>query len=201
MPQETRQIENKKTVHRPHRRRKRFWRRLINHAFYGLQQSFYHVKVGALRLLRRFCRFCYRIGPMKCLYVSGVAVVFIVLTVLFISLPASRAKKAEALAALAAPTPSPTLVPLVTVVPEDFVGQQRTLEVTPEPTPELRLEKGDKSADVTTLQQKLMELGYLGIDEPTDYFGNATKSAVQLFQRQRAGTRDAVLIERMLPLE
>ena len=34
------------------------------------------------------------------------------------------------------------------------------------------------------LQKRLMELNYLAIDEPTSYFGNATKYAVKLFQRE-----------------
>lgn len=190
MPEQSNRIVNKQTVHVPHKRRRRYWRRLLNHTFYGLQRFFYHMKVHLLRLIKRFLRFCYRVGPAKCLYVSGVAAVALVALVLLISIPKSRARKADAVAVRSA-APTPTLVPLVTVAPEQLSAQQPA-EITPEPTPELRLEKGDQSADVTRLQQRLMELGYLGIDEPTDYFGNATKSAVQLFQRQHELDQDGI---------
>ena len=42
------------------------------------------------------------------------------------------------------------------------------------------------------LQKRLMELGYLAIDEPTSYFGHATKEAVKLFQRQHELQQDGI---------
>ncbi|HAX39751.1 MAG TPA: hypothetical protein DCY10_02560 [Clostridiales bacterium] len=42
------------------------------------------------------------------------------------------------------------------------------------------------------LQKRLMELGYLAIDEPTSYFGNATEAAVKLFQRQHELQQDGI---------
>lgn len=64
---------------------------------------------------------------------------------------------------------------------------------TPEPTSQYTtLKKHDKSEEVTQLQNRLMELGYLEIDEPTDYFGSSTAYAVQLFQRQHNLTQDGV---------
>ena len=67
----------------------------------------------------------------------------------------------------------------------------------PEPTPEpgaqyATLKKHDKSEAVTTLQYRLMELGYLDIDEPTNYFGTSTESAIILFQRQHDLKQDGV---------
>ena len=57
-------------------------------------------------------------------------------------------------------------------------------EKTPEPEAKYAtLKKHDKSAAVTSLQNRLMELGYLDIDEPTDYFGSSTETALILFQR------------------
>ena len=47
-----------------------------------------------------------------------------------------------------------------------------------------QLKKHDKGEAVTRLQTRLMELGYLEIDETTDYFGSSTEYAVELFQRQ-----------------
>lgn len=54
------------------------------------------------------------------------------------------------------------------------------------------LKKHDKGEEVTALQERLMELGYLEIEEPTDYFGNSTEYAVELFQRQHGLKRDGI---------
>ena len=54
---------------------------------------------------------------------------------------------------------------------------------TPVSTPDMTLKKGDTGENVTELQKRLMELGYLDIDEPTDYYGAATEKAVEWFQR------------------
>lgn len=62
------------------------------------------------------------------------------------------------------PTPAPTLAP------------------TPTPDPVLR--RGVESEAVTKLQLRLMDLGYLELDEPTQLYGPATEAAVRLFQRQ-----------------
>lgn len=64
---------------------------------------------------------------------------------------------------------------------------------TPDPGPQYeKLKKHSKSDAVTTLQNRLMELGYLEIDEPTNYFGSSTEYAVILFQRQHGLTQDGV---------
>ena len=55
---------------------------------------------------------------------------------------------------------------------------------TPSPTPEPILHRGVESDDVPALQQRLMDLGYMEVDEPTNLFGPATEAAVRLFQRQ-----------------
>ena len=54
------------------------------------------------------------------------------------------------------------------------------------------LKKHDKGEAVTRLQARLMELGYLEIDETTDYFGSSTEYALELFQRQHGLTQDGV---------
>lgn len=68
----------------------------------------------------------------------------------------------------------------------------QTQELTPTPTPiptttppsDPTLKFGDENEKVQELQQRLMNLGYLDLDEPTQKFGPATKTAVQWFQRQ-----------------
>ena len=62
-------------------------------------------------------------------------------------------------------------------------------ETTAEP---LVLKKHDASSDVTELQKRLIELGYLEIDEPTDYYGSSTEYAVTLFQRQHGLETDGI---------
>ena len=66
-------------------------------------------------------------------------------------------------------------------------------EEEPEPTPEpLVLKKHDESPEVMDLQLRLIKLGYLEIDEPTEYYGSATEYAVKLFQRQHDLGMDGV---------
>ena len=63
----------------------------------------------------------------------------------------------------------------------------------PTPTPDPSLYEGvEDSKAVTDLQNRLMHLGYLDIDEPTQHFGPATKYAVQLFQRQHNLQQDGI---------
>lgn len=70
-----------------------------------------------------------------------------------------------------------------------------------EPAPEY-LREGVEHEDVAKLQARLMELGFMDNDEPTDYYGSITRAAVMSFQRQNelamdgiAGqvTRDAIM--------
>jgi cell wall-associated NlpC family hydrolase len=67
-------------------------------------------------------------------------------------------------------TPSPTPVP------------------TPTPTPDPTLKRGIEGEPVQQLQERLMQLGYLDLDESTQLYGPATAAAVRLFQRQVAFT-------------
>ena len=52
-----------------------------------------------------------------------------------------------------------------------------------EPVPEY-LREGVRHEIVKKLQQRLMDLGFMDNDEPTDYFGQVTLQAVKHFQRQ-----------------
>ena len=101
------------------------------------------------------------------------------------------------------PTDDPTNAPeytqtepaQVVETPEPAMGSdpESTPEPTPEPTPQYAtLKKHDKSDAVTTLQYRLMELGYLDIDEPTNFFGSSTETAIVLFQRQHDLQQDGI---------
>ena len=86
-------------------------------------------------------------------------------------------------------------------VPDDPSAASQTPEAKPEVEPEktpapgdkyATLKKHDKSDSVTALQNRLMDLGYLDIDEPTNYFGSITETALILFQRQHDLKQDGI---------
>ena len=52
------------------------------------------------------------------------------------------------------------------------------------------LRKGDQNPVVMQLQERLMSLGYMDNDEPTDFYGDATSVAVMHFQRQNGLTQE-----------
>ncbi len=61
-----------------------------------------------------------------------------------------------------------------------------------EPIPDY-LRYGDSHPIVSKLQQRLMDLGFMDNDEPTDYFGEVTQSAVKIYQRQNSLTQDGIV--------
>lgn len=82
--------------------------------------------------------------------------------------------------------PSPSLSPLPTPTPTPLPTTP------PEPTPDPMLQEGDENERVMALQNRLMDLGYLDIDQPTEYYGSATEYAVSLFQRQHELQQDGI---------
>ncbi len=71
---------------------------------------------------------------------------------------------------VAAETQAPTAAPAVaTPVPEPMQGEV--------------LKKGDDSPTVAIVQTRLMELGYMDSDEPTEHFGSITEAALIRFQK------------------
>ena len=75
------------------------------------------------------------------------------------------------------PTEDPDSAPVPTTAPE-------------EDTP---LQPGIHDPRVIELQSRLMELGYMDNDEPTDYYGGGTKFAIELFQRKHSLQIDGLL--------
>ena len=61
-----------------------------------------------------------------------------------------------------------------------------------EPAPEI-MKPGLEHAKVAELQARLMELGFMDNDEPTNYFGNITEAAVVAFQRQNKLDKDGIV--------
>lgn len=71
----------------------------------------------------------------------------------------------------------------------------------PTATPDLTLKQGcEDSERVAELQLRLMKLGYMETDEPTQHFGPVTKHAVQLFQRQHDLQQDGIAGQSTLEL-
>lgn len=61
-----------------------------------------------------------------------------------------------------------------------------------EPIPDY-LRIGEKHPIVLKLQQRLMDLGFMDNDEPTDYYGEVTQSAVKIYQRQNKLAQDGII--------
>lgn len=126
---------------------------------------------------------------------AGVLILAAVLLAVFLTRPdavAVRQASAEEL-------PIPADTPQATATPQPLPTPPEPIPTTPpdiakDPT----LKRGDASPNVAELQQRLMDLGYLDIDETTEKFGPATEMAVKWFQRQagmeQTGIADAVTL-------
>jgi|AGTN01.3.fsa_nt_gi Putative peptidoglycan-binding domain-containing protein len=114
----------------------------------------------------------------------GTAAAVIAAAALIVFLRPSPAKEPAVAQATPAATSTPVSTPTATPEPVPTTPPEISLDIT--------LQYGNRNANVTTLQMRLMDLGYLDIDEATDYFGPATKYAIQLFQRQHGLEQDGV---------
>lgn len=81
---------------------------------------------------------------------------------------------------------------------QDSQGNLQEQELSPEqeakesePAPSL-LKEGVEHASVAELQARLMELGFMENDEPTQYYGAVTANAVKVFQRQNGLEQDGI---------
>lgn len=157
--------------------------------YYDIRRFYKKTKHKFLMWLKRFLRSIYFLGRTTRIFIAVASGFTVVCLIIIFSVSGSRRKEAVALAEMEAmATPSPTIYATPTIEP------------TPSPTIEIRIEKGAEGEDVLALQKRLMELGYLAIDEPTSYFGNATKAAVKLFQRQHELQQDGICGEETMSL-
>jgi peptidoglycan hydrolase-like protein with peptidoglycan-binding domain len=91
--------------------------------------------------------------------------------------------------------PEVSLSPLPTTAePTETEDTAPTSVPTTKPT-EAALVPGVHDERVVEIQSRLMELGYMDNDEPTDYYGGGTKFALQLFQRKHNLQIDGLLGE------
>lgn len=147
-----------------------------------MQRAFRNAGAGFRSMKRR----------SKTILVVGIAAAAagVVLLVVFVAkptlppLPGQKVTLDEAQAAQAQPLAEQTTMPVPTPEP--------TPVPTPVPTPDPTLKQGMENEKVNALQVRLMDLGYLDIDEPTNLYGPATNYAVQLFQRQHGLEQDGV---------
>lgn len=127
---------------------------------------------------------------------TGIAIVAVVVVVVAVS----ASKKPEAMR-----TQADLSEPTATAVSQ---SQEQLYVETQSPTPEIpveeatpaphplqgtTLQKGDTDELVVTVQTRLMELGYLDSDEPTDYFGSMTEEALKTFQSHHGLGSDGIL--------
>ena len=95
----------------------------------------------------------------------------------------TTAEETEAVRAVAALGVNGNVLPSVDGVTID----QNAEELAP-----VNLTVGVINSVVRDLQQRLMDLGYMDMDEPTTYYGDATSKAVQYFQRQVGMPMDGI---------
>ncbi len=155
-----------------------------------LQRTGYYSARALARLILRIRSALMALRPAGRVTVGVVAAGMIAGVVFLLAAPpkpASASRTAAAPIVLAGGPANPGTDAQNTVLELPGATPEPTPEATPvpTPTPDPTLYEGiADSEEVTNLQNRLMDLGYLDIDEPTQHFGPATKYAVQLFQRQ-----------------
>ena len=145
------------------------------------------IKEGAGYLAARFK------GLNKAIRI-GVGAVSASLLLLIIALMVSaRASRTAMQTAEATPEGGNVLPALTeTAAPSDAPASPTPI---PEPLQDKILKKGDDSPTVAVVQTRLMELGYMDSDEPTEHFGSITEGALIRFQRHNGLNPDGQLGE------
>ena len=131
------------------------------------------IKAGAARLAGRFK------GLNKAMQI-GIGAVSASLVLLIIALMVSAHVSRTAMKAAEA-TPESNVLPVVSET--EAPTAEPTASPVPEPVQGQILKKGDDSPTIAIVQTRLMELGYMDSDEPTEHFGSITEAALIRFQR------------------
>lgn len=169
------------------------------------------------RLGHRLYQFLTSLPPRTLWYgIGGMSLVLVAVLILVIALPSGRTPTQAAVggdlsAQLAAtnvpvlqdtPVESPKSDAIVIDGADDAAGDAQNGGDTndavdddaavaePTATPFEMLEEGDDGEIIATIQTRLMELGYMDSDEPTEHFGPLTESAIEAFQRHNGLTSD-----------
>jgi len=144
--------------------------------FSKLKGTFYRVSNAFLHLSKR-----------TRIFILGGAAVVVAVIIIVISIPhgaSTLAQQDESYSLAAAGS-----IPLA---PSETASPTPTPSPAPTPTPDPTLQRGDENEKVQELQKRLMELGYLDIDETTLLYGPATEYSVFLFQRQHELQQDGI---------
>lgn len=98
--------------------------------------------------------------------------------------PLNRGNDPVEMTGTAAPeTPPPTPGPTPTINPDDtYLGGAV-------------FQKGDDDETIAVVQQRLMDLGYMDSDEPTEHFGSITLEALKQFQKRNGLEENGILDE------
>lgn len=119
--------------------------------------------------------------------VSGSLVLLIIALMVSASVSRSAMKLVES-------TPDANTLPVV-----EETAAPTKVPATPTPVPEPMqgdvLKKGDDSPTIVLVQTRLMELGYMDSDEPTEHFGGITAAALTRFQQHNDLKADGQLGE------
>ena len=133
------------------------------------------IKAGAAYLAARFKALN---KPMQ----IGIGAVSGSLVLLIIALMiSSHVSRTALLAAEATPSGDSTL-PVVSETQGPTLPPASPTPI-PEPLQDKVLKKGDDSPTIAIVQTRLMELGYMDSDEPTEHFGSITEAALIRFQK------------------
>ena len=145
------------------------------------------IKAGAAYLAARFKALN---KPMQ----IGIGAVSGSLVLLIIALMiSSHVSRTALLAAEATPSGDSTL-PVVSETQGPTLPPASPTPI-PEPLQDKVLKKGDDSPTIAIVQTRLMELGYMDSDEPTEHFGSITEAALMRFQRHNDLNADGHLGE------
>lgn len=137
-------------------------------------------KAGGLGTLRRrFISSLRSRSPRAIALAAGGGALLVAIALLIVF--SGEGNEATNLNASAPPTSLIDLVSEITPSPSPTPKPPATPEPTPTP---VFIGKGMTGERVKAIQQRLMELGYMDYDEPTEYFGPITKESVELFQRR-----------------
>ena len=125
----------------------------------------------------------------------GVGAVSLSLVVLLLAVIVS-ARTSESTTTLAEASPGhEDTLPVGEATPELTPTPMATATPVPEPMQEQVLQKGDDSPTVALVQTRLMELGYMDSDEPTEHFGSITEAALIRFQKHNGLSPNGLLGE------
>ncbi|MEA4869704.1 MAG: peptidoglycan-binding protein [Christensenella sp.] len=182
----------------------------------GLLKALRVVARGIYLGIRRTYQFLMKLPPRTLLIgSSALGLVLMTTIILAIALPgkASKAENAEQLAAFTALQSEPTALEnansdaaltgdaaqqdgvtdsaIDATLPADVEGTTTDAAQPIAFTGEMTA--GDDGEIISTIQTRLMELGYMDSDEPTQHFGPLTQSALKAFQRHNGLGDDGIL--------